>query len=136
MLSKAIVVARENDIVVPTINPLVDEINELMSYYKLKVKQRVGLSNHLESLEAKGIKSTVTKRLSKEIKRIKQEEKDIAEEVYTLISKDDTLLDRYNSIISIVGIGKISAILLIHLFLKYPDTNQREITSLVGLDPI
>ncbi len=36
----------------------------------------------------------------------------------------------------ITGIGKITAILLIHLFLKYPNANQRQIISLVGLDPI
>ncbi len=36
MLSKAIVIARDEEIIIPTINPLVDEINELMSYYKLK----------------------------------------------------------------------------------------------------
>jgi transposase len=136
MLSRAIVIARKGDIVIPTINPLVDEINELIGYYKLKVKQRVGLSNHLESIKAKNVKSTISKRLSKEIKNIKKEEKRVIEDIYELISKDETILKKYNSIISIAGIGKISAILLIYLFLKYPNTNQREITSLTGLDPI
>ncbi|MDQ7060668.1 MAG: transposase [Sulfurimonas sp.] len=34
------------------------------------------------------------------------------------------------------GVGQIGAIVLLHLFLKYPEANQRQITSLVGLNPI
>ena len=35
-----------------------------------------------------------------------------------------------------MGIGQIGAIVLLHLFIKYPGANQRQITSLVGLNPI
>jgi transposase len=35
-----------------------------------------------------------------------------------------------------MGVGQIGAIALFHLFLKYPDANQRQITSLAGLNPI
>lgn len=35
-----------------------------------------------------------------------------------------------------MGIGQIGAIALLHLFLKYPEANQRQITSLTGLNPI
>ena len=136
MLSQAIVVAREGEIMIPSINPLAEEINEMIGYYKLKVKQRVALSNHLESLKAKGDKTYLTKRLTKEIGELKRVEKEIIDEIYTLISKDETLLKKYNSVISINGVGKITAILLIHLFIKYPNATQREITSLTGLDPI
>ena len=53
-----------------------------------------------------------------------------------IITKDDKLKQGFENIKSIIGIGEKSAIVLLHLFLKYPDANQREITSLVGLDPI
>ncbi len=53
-----------------------------------------------------------------------------------MIAKDDHLLQKYKSIFSIDGIGKITAIILIYLFIKYPNANQGQITSLVGLDTI
>lgn len=136
MLSSAIVVAKDDEIVIPVIDVLVEEINEMMGYYKLKVKQRVGLSYHLESLYAKGNKTVVIKRLEKEIKELKKVEKEIIDDIYFLIAKDENLLQKYEAILSIDGIGKITAIILIYLFIKYPNANQRQITSLVGLDPI
>lgn len=136
VLSNAIVIAREDEIIVPIINPLVEEIKEMISYYKLKIKQRVQLSNHLESLEFKKGKSSLVKRVKNEISELKKIEKLMIDEIYELIIKDTTLQNKYNAIISIDGIGQIAAIMLLHLFIKYPDANQRQITSLVGLDPL
>ena len=135
MLSKAIMVAKEDEIVTPVIDTLTEDINEMMGYYKIKVKQRVALSNHLESLNAKGYKTAITRRLEKEIYELKKIEKEIIDEICQLIAKDENLLKRYKAILSIDGIGKITAIILIYLFIKYPNANQRQITSLVGLDP-
>jgi len=135
MLSKAIAVAKEDEIVIPVIDALVEDVKEMMGYYKIKVKQRVALSNHLESLNAKGYKTAIAKRLEKEIKELKKGEKEIIDEIYQLIAKDENLLKRYKAILSIDGIGKITAIILIYLFIKYPNANQRQITSLAGLDP-
>ena len=42
----------------------------------------------------------------------------------------------YANITSIKGVGQIGGIVLLHLFLKYPEANQRQITSLAGLNPI
>jgi transposase len=136
MLSKAIGVAREDEISVPVIDPIVDQIKELMGYYAITVKHRVGLSNHLESLSAKETNSPLIKRLKRDITRLKTEENEIMDEIYQLIQDDPSLCQKYEAIISIDGIGKVVAITLLHLFLKYPHANQRQITSLAGLDPI
>lgn len=136
MLSQAIVIAKEEEIIIPTVNPIIEEIKELMIYYKLKVKQRVQLNNHLESLEAKQQNSSLIKRLKKEIKALKSLEESLMEEMYDLIAKDEELQKKYASIASIDGVGKVSSIVLLHLFLKYPNANQRQIVSLAGLDPI
>jgi transposase len=136
VLSKAIVVARENEITIPLINSSIEEIREMMGYYKLKLKQRVQLSNHLEALSNKGKKSSLMKRLKAEINELKIVETKIIDDIYQMIAKNEMLLKKYESITSIEGIGKIAAIILIHLFIRYPNANQRQITSLVGLDPI
>jgi len=136
VLAKAISVAKKSEIAIPTINPIVEEIKELMSYYKLKVKQRVQLSNHLEALSVKNSNKTLLKTIEKELKALKKQEENIIESIYSIIKKDETLLNKYNAIISIKGVGTIAAIVLFHLFIKYPNANQREIVSLTGLDPV
>ena len=43
---------------------------------------------------------------------------------------------KYEYITSIEGVGKITGVTLLHLFINYPNANSKQITSLVGLDPI
>lgn len=136
VLAQAISIARKNEIAIPTINTIVEEIKELMSYYKLKVKQRVQLSNHLEALSVKNSNATLVKTIEKELKALKKQEDNIIETINSIIKKDETLDNKYNVIISIKGIGNIAAIVLLHLFIKYPNANQRQIISLTGLDPV
>ena len=40
----------------------------------------------------------------------------------------------YENITSIVRVGQIAGIALLYLFIKYPKANQRQITSLAGLN--
>lgn len=136
VLAQAISIARKNEIAIPTVNPIVEEVKELMSYYKLKVKQRVQLSNHLEALSVKNSNKTLVKTIEKELKSLKKQEANIIETINEIIEKDEILHTKYNAIISIKGIGNIAAIVLLHLFIKYPNANQRQIVSLTGLDPI
>lgn len=136
VLAQAISIARKNEIRIPTINPIVEEIKELMSYYKLKVKQRVQISNHLEALSVKNSNKTLVKSIQKELKALKKQEETIIETINSIINKDEVLLKKYNAIVSIKGIGNIAAIVLLHLFIKYPNANQRQIVSLTGLDPV
>jgi len=42
---------------------------------------------------------------------------------------------KYYKVKSIIGIGELGAIVLLHLFLEYPDANKKQLISLVGLDP-
>ncbi len=137
MLSKSIMIAREEEIIIPTIDSSVEEIKEMMGYHRIKLKQRVQLSNHLEALSVKdNNNSSLVKRLQKEIKVLKKVEVEIIDDIYKMIAKNETLIKKYEAIISIDGIGKIAAIVFIHLFIRYPNANQRQITSLVGLDPV
>lgn len=136
VLSEAIMIAKEKEINIPTIDPLVEEMKELMVYYKLKVKQRTQLSNHLDSLSVKEGSKVLCRTIKSEIKSLKQSEDKLIEQVYTMIEKSKILKSKYDVIISIDGIGKIGGIVLLHLFIKYPHANQRQIVSLAGLDPV
>lgn len=66
---------------------------------------------------------------------MKKEQK-IIEQVQILIDSTDEYRIAYENINSIKGIGQIGSIALLYLFLKYPEANQKQITSLTGLNPI
>ncbi len=52
------------------------------------------------------------------------------------IDKNPKYVKDFENITSIKGVGQIGGIALLYLFLKYPEANQRQITSLAGLNPI
>ena len=136
VLTQAIVLARDEEIAVPTISLVAEDIKELMSYYKFIVKQRVMACNHLESIAVKDGNSYVIASLEDEIKTLKKRENDIVVNIKKNIQSDKELSDGYENIKPIVEIGELGAIVLLHLFLKYPDANKKQIISLVGLDPV
>ncbi len=136
VLSRAIVVAEEDEIRIPVINAVVEEIKELMSYYKFTVKQRVKTSNHLEAISSKNGSAHVIRELQKSIRALERQEKEILAKVLEVIAEDEKLQSAHENIKSIKGIGDVSAAVLLHLFLKYPDANRQQIVSLTGLDPV
>lgn len=136
VLAQSIVLARSHQIKVPVYDTDVEQIKELMSFYKFTVKQTAQLKGHLESLEAKDGDSFAIKELKKSLKTSKEREKRIIEQVHQMIESNPTYKKAYENITSIVGVGQIGGIALLHLFLKYPEANQRQITSLTGLNPV
>ncbi len=136
VLSKALNLAKEGQVKVPVFNEDVEQIKELMSFYKFTKKQTTQQKNHLESLTSKNGDKFSIKELQKSIKDSQSQELRIIEQVQTLIDSTDKYRAAYENITSIKGIGQIAGISLFHLFLKYPDANQRQITSLAGLNPI
>ena len=105
VLSEAIVIAREKEVQIPTIDPIAEEIKELMIYYRLKIKQRIQLSNHLESLVSKGGSKTLCHSIKAEIKHLKKSEEDIIEKIIVILNKSDYLKAKYDAITSVKGVG-------------------------------
>ncbi|MGB5965875.1 MAG: IS110 family transposase [Sulfurimonadaceae bacterium] len=136
VLAKALVIAKEGQVAVPQYDEDVERIKELMSYYKFTIKQTTQQRNHLEALESKDGDIFTIKELKKSIKESKGKEQRIIDQIQTMIDSNAKYKNDYENIISIMGVGKIGAIALLHLFLKYPHANQRQITSLTGLNPV
>ena len=136
MLSRAITVARKDEIKVPVVNATAETIKELMSYYMFTLKQRVAINNHHEALKAKDGNSYALKDLIKRHKEMKVKEAEILNKIKNIIEEDDNISQAYSNIKTIPGIGEIAGIVLIHLFIRYPKANQRQIVSLTGLDPV
>lgn len=136
MLYKFHVMLNDSDITVPIINNAQEELSEMLTYYKFLQKQRVGFSNHLEALSSKDGSSYIIKELDKEIKQLKSQEEKMILKMKSLILSDKIMIQKFENITSIVGIGDRAAIALIHLFISYPDANRQEIVALSGLDAI
>lgn len=136
MLSRMVVTAQEGEISIPVINDTVEELNELMSYYKFLLKQRTQNKNHLEAINTKNSSSMIVKIIKQELKSLNLKIDKIIEKMKTILKADEYLYQAFNNILTIKGVGDISAIVMLHHFIKYPNTNQKEIISLAGLDPI
>jgi transposase len=136
ILARSIVVAKEDQIAVPYYNETVEQIKELMSFYKFTTKQTSQLKNHLESLVSKKGDSFAIKELRNSLKVNKEKEAKILAKVQEIIDADAELKEGLKHITSLPGIGPIGGIALLHLFMKYPEANQRQLTALVGLNPV
>ena len=136
VLSKAITLAKKGQVRVPHYDEDVELIKELMSYYKLIVKQTSQQKNHLEALTSKEGSSYAIKALKKSISESKIKSEKVLDEIQQIINQDPQYKKSFENINSITGVGQKGAIALLHLFLKYPEANQRQITSLAGLNPI
>lgn len=134
--SKMLVTALDDEIKVPTINNVVEELHELIVYYKFLLKQRTQNKNHLEAISTKNHNSIISKAIKQEIKSLNLKIDKIINEMKLILKKDKKLYEAFTNILTIQGVGDISAIVLLHHFIKYPNTNQKEIVSLAGLDPI
>jgi len=136
VLAKAITLAKPHQIKIPVYDADVEQIKELMSFYKFTTKQTAQLKGHLESLVSKDGDKFSIKELKKSIATSKEREKRIVDQVHQMIQSNPTYKKAYKNITSIVGVGQIGGIALLHLFIKYPEANQRQITSLTGLNPV
>ncbi len=136
VLSAAITLAKDGQVRIPQYDEDVELIKELMGYYKFIIKQTTQQKNHLESLTAKDGSSFAIKALKKSIKESKEKSQNIIDEIQGVIDTNPKYKSNYENIISMTGIGQIGAIALLHLFMKYPEANQRQITSLAGLNPV
>lgn len=135
VLSKMIVIASENDIKIPIYDENIEDIKDYMSYYKFVVKQLVQAKNALEAMKHNQSNKHILKSLEKKIDAFQKESLKIIVKIKKIISQDQFLYKSFNNIRSINGVGDITAIVLLHLFLKYPAANQRQIISLTGLEP-
>ncbi|MHC2994922.1 MAG: transposase, partial [Candidatus Atribacteria bacterium] len=119
------------DIKVPQIDQQAKTLSSYLTSYEFAVKQRVSLSNHLESLRDKKLISL----LRKESKRAKMLEDKIFHNIKEYIKQNQDLREDYGRLLTISGVGEKTAIALLTLFKTYQGTNRAQITALVGLDP-
>lgn len=117
---------------VPVINQEANLLSSYLTSYQFAQKQRVALSNHLESIQDKAL----LKLLQQELKRTQRLEDKLLSDIKTYILDHPKLKEDFKRLLTISGIGEKTAFGLLALFNTYQGTNRAQITALVGLDPI
>jgi len=119
------------DIKIPEIDQQAKALASYLTSYEFAVKQRVALSNHLESLRDKQLIALI----KKELIRAKRLEDKIFNDIKEYIRQNQNLREDYQRLLTISGVGEKTALALLTLFKTYQGTNRAQITALVGLDP-
>ena len=120
------------DIKVPKIDQQAKTLASYLVSYEFALKQRVSLSNHLESLRDKRLITL----MKKDLKMAKKLEDKLFHDIKEYVSKNQNLREDYQRLLTISGVGDKTAIALLTLFKTYQGTNRAQITALAGLDPI
>ncbi|MCD6173554.1 MAG: IS110 family transposase [Sulfurimonas sp.] len=136
MLSSMHVLVKENDIKVPLRDEKAHQIRSFIKYYQSIGKEKIRLSNYLEGATYNLEDSYILKDVNQRISKLDKEQDKLIEKIMHIIENDKSYLDSYENIISIPGVGQKSAIILLYLFLRYPNASRQHITALCGLDPV
>jgi transposase len=120
------------DIKVPKVDQQAKTLASYLVSYEFALKQRISLSNHLESLRDKGLIAL----MKKDLKRAKMLEDKLFHDIQEYVSKNQNLREAYQRLLTISGVGEKTAIALLTLFKTYQGTNRAQITALAGLDPV
>jgi len=137
MLSTFHALLTEEDFCIPEIDEIAEQLGAYLGSYEMIQKTRTMLSNHLQSLE---YKSGVTKKLKDSLERelgpLGTMEDELEKEMEAVAEDHQETREDLGNLLSMNGIGVISAMSLLYLFRKYPGANRNEITALAGLDPV
>jgi len=136
MLSQMHILAQKKDIKIPSRDEKAHQIRSYIKYYQSLVKEHIRQKNYLEAATYNLEDSFVLKQVTKKLSSIKKEQEMIIAKVMSIINANPDYLKAYENITSIKGIGEKSAIILLYLFLRYPNASRQHITALCGLDPI
>ena len=127
----------EEDFCMPEMDEIAEQLGAYLGSYEVIQKTRTMLSNHVHALEYKsGVTRKLKESLEKELKHLGAMEDELENEMEAYAEDHEETREALHNLLSIKGIGVISAINLLYLFRKYPGANRNEITALAGLDPI
>jgi len=136
MLSQMRILATEKDIKVPSRDIKAHQIRSYIKYYQSLVKEEIRQKNYFEASSFNLEDTFVLKQVAKKIKNIQKEQIEIIDKTMEIIRANKEYNEAYQNITSIKGIGEKSGIILLYLFLRYPNASRQHITALCGLDPI
>jgi transposase len=128
---------KESEFSIPEMDEIAEQLGAFIGSYEIIQKTRTMLSNHVHSLEYKsGVTTKLKDSLEKELKHLGTMEEQLEKEIEAYAEDHQETREDLGNLLSVKGIGVISAMGLLYLFRKHPGTTRNEITALAGLDPV
>lgn len=119
---------------VPVVNHQGIKVQEMLNVYEKIQSSKQTFKNQVEAT-SKGDKDLL-RTLNRIIKDLNAEALKLFNKIELLLLKDKEIKAKYDAILTIPSIGQKSALYLTAFFLKYPMANAKEMTALIGLDPV
>ena len=120
-----------------TRDALAESVQARLAMHRVTQKARVAYQNMKEALSHDPeIPRSLLEDLDTEIVALKEKEKGQIRQAEKLIADHEHAKGSLENLLSIPGIGPITALTLLVVFRKYPGTNRNRIVALVGFDPI
>ncbi len=124
----------EKMIKVPSINHHAIEIQEMWNVYEGIQSSKQRLNNQLEATSNSN--KILVRIIHRMIKNHEDESTKLFKKIEALVLKDESMKRKHKALLTIPAIGNQSALYLISFFIKYPLANAKELTALIGLDPV
>ncbi len=119
---------------VPTVNHQSIKIQEMLNTYESIQSNKQRFKNQIESTSKEH--KDLVRTLNRMIDNLELEAQKLFNKIELLLLKDEKIKAKYDAISTIPSIGQKSALYLAAFFLKYPLANAKELTALMGLDPV
>ena len=119
---------------VPVVNHQGIKIQEMLNVYENIQSSKQTFKNQVESTSKED--KYLLRTLTRIIKDLDTEALKLFNKIELILLKDKEIKAKYDAIATIPSIGQKSALYLTAFFLKYPTANAKEMTALVGLDPV
>ena len=119
---------------IPIMNHQAIKIQEMLNAYESIQSSKQRFKNQIESTSK--LNKDLLRTLNRLIDNLDTEAQKLFNKIEVLLLKEEETKNRYDAISKIPSIGQKSALYLCAFFLKYPLANAKEITALLGLDPM
>ena len=119
---------------VPNVNHQAIKIQEMLNAYESLQSSKQRFKNQIESTSK--LNKDLVRTLNRLIDNLDTEAQKLFNKIELLLLKDTEIKESYDAISNIPSIGQKSALYLCAFFLKYPLANAKEMTALLGLDPM
>jgi len=123
-----------NMVKVPLVNHHAIKIQEMLNVYEGILSAKQKFKNQIESTSKEH--KDLVRTLNRMINNLDLEAQKLFNKIELLLLKDEKIKAKYDAISTIPSIGQKSALYIAAFFLKYPLANAKELTALMGLDPV
>lgn len=119
---------------VPIVNHQGIKVQEMLNVYENIQSSKQTFKNQIESTSKSD--KDLLRTLNRIIKDLDAEALKLFNKIELILLENKEIKAKYDAISTIPSIGQKSALYLTAFFLKYPMANAKEMTALMGLDPV